>query len=113
MWYLRKFYGGKDGALPPTDPRILAMTPAQIELEFEHMNIDAKLQKGEAFEDDEFDEYDKSSDASDSLLSETPTFVAESDPRKGFEASNSNEQVNEEEWEEVEIDNLETQVDQP
>ena len=109
MWHLRKFYGGKDGVLPPTDPRILAMTPYQMELDFEHMMIDEKLRKGgESYEDDSFDAYDKESEDTDSLLSEDmPTFTEE-DSQKGQEEQPMNvETATSGEWEEVEIDNLE------
>ena len=102
MWELRKFYGGRTGALPPTDPRILAMTPEQVELEFEHMAYDQQLKKGEVFEDDEFAKYDESTEADDVLLSDTPT------PGRSVEVPNNVEISSiQDEWVDVEIDDHE------
>ena len=102
MWLLRKFYGGDGGALPPTDPRLLAMTPEQVELEFAHMQYDQQLKKGQTYEDDEFEDYDKETDADDSLLSEMPTLRMDAEPPKSVEIDNLPD-----EWEDVEIDDFE------
>ncbi|MGF6354074.1 hypothetical protein ABIE27_001984 [Paenibacillus sp. 4624] len=68
LWILRKYvYGG----LPPTDPRILAMTPEQIDLEFEHMEIDRKAKEGksEEYDDPEFDDWLNETEEEDGKLS--------------------------------------------
>ncbi|MGG1673515.1 hypothetical protein ACIFOE_23315 [Paenibacillus sp. NRS-1783] len=68
LWILRKYaYGG----IPPTDPRILAMTDEQIELEFAHMELDRKARDGksEEYDDPEFDEWEKEAEEADSKLS--------------------------------------------
>lgn len=68
LWILRKYvYGG----IPPTDPRVLAMTDEQIDLEFEHMENDRKARdgKGEEFDDPEFDEWAKETEEVDNKLS--------------------------------------------
>ncbi|MFS8214823.1 hypothetical protein [Paenibacillus sp. S29] len=59
------------GGLPPTDPRILAMTEEQIDLEFEHMEIDRKARDGksEEYEDPDFDEWARETEEMDSKLS--------------------------------------------
>jgi hypothetical protein len=111
MWILRKFYGGQGGALPPTDPRILAMTPEQIELEFEHMLLDrAEKGEGNVYTDDGYEDYDNDTDEVDNKLSDMPTFGREaSDPHAGqeYKLPKNAEISNEDEWEEVEIDRLE------
>ncbi|KAF6569101.1 hypothetical protein G9G53_22700 [Paenibacillus sp. EKM206P] len=68
LWLLRKYaYGG----VPPTDPRILAMTDEQIELEFAHLDLDRKARdgKGEDYDDPEFDEWENETEEADSKLS--------------------------------------------
>lgn len=68
LWILRKYvYGG----LPPTDPRILAMTPEQVELEFAHMAFDKKANSptAEEYNDDEFEQWNREIDEIDSKLS--------------------------------------------
>lgn len=73
-WYLRKFYAGNGGCLPPTDPRILALTPEQIDLEFTHMILDkeAKETNKQVYVDDDYDNYDEESEKRDSRTSEIP-----------------------------------------
>ena len=61
MWALRKFYGN----LPPTDPRILSMTPEQVELEFMHMVLDAEAKDGKVYTDPEYDKYDEETEIED------------------------------------------------
>lgn len=115
MWLLRKFYGGEGGCLPPTDPRILAMTPEQIELEFMHLEIDKRIKdggSGQYYVDDSYSEYDDESEDEDKNLSEIPTFGTEaSDPYKGMENSGLPKSVeindNPDDWEDVEIDDFE------
>lgn len=109
IWLLRKFYGGNGGALPPTDPRILAMTREQIELEFQHMLLDQNQKDGnqEYFVDEGFEDYDKETEDTDNRLSEMPKFGSEaSDPNKGVKdlPKPETEINNEDEWEDVEID---------
>lgn len=87
MWMLRKFYGGNGGAIPPTDPRLLAMTPELIELEFEHMSIDTqKKSGGEAYQDEGYEDYERESDSTDSLSTDTPEGYGgdNSDPHHGL-----------------------------
>lgn len=85
------------------------MTPYQIELDFEHMKIDAKRKNGgESYEDEGFDEYDKESEETDNLLSDMPTFGTEaSDPHKGLEELPKNVETGPGGWEDVEIDDSE------
>jgi hypothetical protein len=108
MWALRKFYGGQGGALPPTDPRILAMTPMQVNLEFEHIMLDQIAKGDKVYTDDDYEEYDNDTDEVDNKLSDMPTFGREaSDPYAGRENElpKSAEIDNEDEWVEVgEID---------
>lgn len=96
---LRRFYGGMNGALPPTDPRILALTAQQIDLEFELMRVDKARKEGnkEVFEDDTFDDYDKETEEVDSRLSDPvlPDEVPQTLPKTTTEYT-------ENEWEEVE-----------
>jgi hypothetical protein len=60
IWFLRKFYAGNGGVLPPTDPRILSMTKQQIDIEFEHIIIDkeerAKDDGNKVYVDDSYEE---------------------------------------------------------
>lgn len=99
MWELRKYYGGRNGALPPTDPRILAMTPELVELEFEHMAYDQQLKKGEVFEDDEYGKYEEETEADDMLLSDIPTLGMDVEVPAGVEIDSIQG-----EWVDVEID---------
>lgn len=56
MWILRKHYAGNGGVLPPTDPRLLAMTPEQIDLDIHHILLDKEEQGGgDVFMDDEYE----------------------------------------------------------
>lgn len=100
MWVLRKFYGGNGGCLPPTDKRVLSMTPEQIDLEFMHMIIDKRASdkaSGEvSYEDSDYENYDTKTTEDDSRLSDIPTFGSEVDPHHHEEK--------ESDWEDVEID---------
>lgn len=87
--------------MPPTDPRLLAMTPEQVELEFAHMQYEQQLKKGETFSDEGFEDYDKETDADDSLLSELPTLGMNAELPKSVEIDNLPD-----EWEDVEIDDF-------
>lgn len=104
LWNLRKFYGGNGGCLPPTDPRILNMTPEQIDLEFSHMLLDQKLKNGnkEVFEDAEYEGYDEDTDKFDSKLSDMPTFGSEVDPHHALTVKDQKE----DDWEDVETDDF-------
>lgn len=108
MWMLRKFYGGNGGALPPTDPRILAMTHEQIDYEFQHMLIDQEERgEGNAYQDDQYEQYDEDTDKVDDKLSDMPVYGREaSDPHAGMEMAlpKKAETIDENEWVEVEID---------
>lgn len=77
------------------------MTPEQIELEFEHMQYDQALKKGEVFEDEEFEKYDEETEADDRLLSDLPTLGQDVEGQlpKSVEINN-----NPGEWVDVEID---------
>jgi hypothetical protein len=100
MWTLRKFYAGNGGCLPPTDERILRMTPEQIDLEFAHIAIDRKIANkasgAVSYEDDEYDAYDEETDTNDSRLSDMPVFESEIDPYR--------RQEKEGDWVDVETD---------
>jgi|HigsolmetaAR203D_1030402.scaffolds.fasta_scaffold07435_4 hypothetical protein len=68
---LRKhLYGG----IPPTDPRILAMTDEQIELEFAHLELDQMLRNSakEIFTDPTYEEYEKQVEAEESGANSVP-----------------------------------------
>lgn len=73
------------------------------------MKYDAVLKKGEVYEDDEFENYDKESDENDSLLSDMPTLSEASDPHAGLQNElPKNVEINDpDEWEDVEIDDFE------
>lgn len=91
---LRKYvYGG----IPPTDPRILAMTDEQVDLEFEHLDIDAKIRNGkkEEYADPEFEAWNKEMDDTDSKLS------YEYDPPAGHGERPPIQDDNEEDWEDM------------
>jgi len=83
LWTLRKFYAGNGGCLPPTDPRILSMTPEQIDLEFTHMAVDQRLSDeasgNKVYEDAEYENYDKDTDDMDDKLSDMPKINYNSD----------------------------------
>jgi len=85
IWILRRFYAGGTGCLPPTDPRILAMTPEMVELEFAHIAIDRKLKDGdtEQYEDPDFDAYEKESEELDNRLSDDyiPDYISQVLPK--------------------------------
>lgn len=107
MWMLRKFYAGNGGALPPTDPRMLAMTPQQVELEFQHIMLDKAERGDNVYSDAGYDDYEKETDEVDSKLSDMPAYGKEAaDPHAGHVVvpSKQAEIHNEDEWEEVEID---------
>jgi hypothetical protein len=112
MWLLRKLYAGNGAVLPPTDPRILAMTDAQMEIEFEHFSIDAELRdkaskSEEQFEDEEFENYDKETDERDERLfweEEPDTGALPKTEHKVTVALPKSEKSNEGEWVDVEID---------
>lgn len=110
MWMLRKFYGGQGGAIPPTDPRFLAMTPEQIDYEFEHILLDkAEQGEGNSYTDEGFEEYDNETDEVDKKLSDMPVFGREaSDPHAGHEyvVPKSDVVINDDEWEDVEINDI-------
>lgn len=94
LWLLRKYYAGGKGALPPTDPRILSLTPEQIALEFERIEYDEKLKSNEGnhYEDEEYDKYDEESDAYD--RNSTDGVLATSEENNPIE-------VNYDEWDEI------------
>lgn len=114
MWLLRKLYAGNGGILPPTDPRILAMTEQQIDLEFEHFLLDkeeretASKEGKEQYEDDGYEDYDKETDEKDDRLFWEP-------PGRGNTVAHKTTvnlpkpeiKANEGEWEDVEIDDFE------
>lgn len=72
MWLLRKFYGGQGGAIPPTDPRLLAMTEAQIEVEFEHIILDREERDAASgnkrYTDESYDEEEAEEERVDARL---------------------------------------------
>lgn len=107
LWTLRKYvYGG----LPPNDPRILALTDEQIELEFGHMKLDNQLKSGnKEFEDEEFDKYDQESEEDDSKDYEATLFDEQAaiGPGAASEVKKSDERpYDPAEWEDIETDDL-------
>ena len=92
MWAVRKLYGN----MPPTDPRFLALTNEQIDLDMMHVMLDQQLRDGttEVYSDETFDEFDKETDEIDNKFTDIPTA---DDFRIGLSAT----EVNEDDWEEV------------
>ncbi len=75
-WWIRKLYN-----MPMTDPRYLALTPEQIELEWEHYKLDnPKMFPEDSYSDPEYDDWEKEQAQRDESVAE------------------------EEEWEEVELE---------
>jgi hypothetical protein len=105
LWILRKhIYGG----IPPTDPRILAMTDEQIDMEYAHVQYDKKMKEsnGKDFEDEEFDDYDKETEDDDSMLpDEADSLDADATSEVQYVPKNETKHVPED-WEDVEIDDL-------
>lgn len=96
LWILRKHvYNG----IPPTDPRVLAMTDEQIDLEYAHLELDRKLRdkNKEEFADPEYEQWDEEVNENDAKLSYE--YDAANPPAKQAEQ-------NEEDWEDVETDGL-------
>lgn len=91
------------------------MTPEQIELEYEHITYDNQLKKGgEVYEDDEYDAYDEETDKVDSRLSDMPMLEAEGDAKQREleqSLSKSIEKTKADDWEYVEIDELDSEED--
>lgn len=80
---MRKLYN-----LPPTDPRLHAMTEEQIDLEFEHYKLDhPELFKNETYSDPEYDQWEQEAIEQDSRITPSQTKLP----------------IDDEEWEEVEI----------
>lgn len=107
MWALRKFYGGQGGALPPTDPRILAMTEAQIDLELEHIRLDAeersKANGEQVYVDEDYEREEAEEERKDSKL-----FIEEKEENdfEGDDDLPKYENNDDDEWEDVEIDDF-------
>jgi hypothetical protein len=104
LWRLRKFYGGMSGALPPTDPRILAMTEQQIDLEFMHLLLD-KEERDEAsgtkvYSDDSYEAEEAEEERIDSKL-----FI-EDDFGEPIVLPKSENNDDEGEWEDIETDDF-------
>lgn len=96
---LRKFYAGAGGCLPPTDERILNMTPEQIDLEYEHIELDKALSKGtNVYADTEYKEYEAEVEAIDARLSDGHVSYKNQDRVKDLEKRDD--------WEDIEIDDF-------
>lgn len=107
LWILRKYYAGNSGCLPPNDPRIMALTEDQIELELAFIERERKLVKGygkEHFEDPEYDEFEKEIEEVDSQLSYEYEFPAEETDRTSEVEHHA---VSEDDWVDVETDDYE------
>jgi hypothetical protein len=99
LWWVRQLY-----QLPPTDPRLLAMTDEQIMLEREHYLIDHPELKKEMYRDPEYEEWERKAVAEDSKLN---TIRVNRPPEKSGAAKRHTEaeqSFNSDEWEDVEID---------
>jgi hypothetical protein len=104
MWILRKFYGN----LPPTDPRMLAMTPELIELEFAHMALDREnKEKGDTYTDEEYDEWDNETEQADTRGSEEERTSEEGYMPESYPVQAEND--SDEDWEDVETDDLDSE----
>lgn len=104
LWQVRKLYGGGT-PLPPTDPRILALTPEQIEIDLAHLLLDnPQLERGasdgKAAFDPEFAEYERKVDAEEREQALQMQLVPEEDlPFDQYEQETYDQQ-----WVDVEID---------
>jgi hypothetical protein len=105
MWTLRKFYAGNGGVLPPTDPRILAMTEAQIDIEMEHIRLDAeeraKAGKEQVYVDEDYEREEAEEERRDSKL-----FMDDDDDFDEEDPLPKSENDDDDEWEDVEIDDF-------
>jgi hypothetical protein len=101
MWVLRKYlYNG----IPPTDPRILAMTDELIDLEYAHMELDKQLKGGkEEYEDPDYEDYDKETDETDAQLSYEYDMPASEDVKP---TAIEPDEEDDGDWEDVETDDL-------
>jgi hypothetical protein len=109
LWALRKFYGGNGGALPPTDPRILSMTEAQIDIEFQHILLDREEREAAAgnkvYVDDDYEREEAEEARVDSLLYVEPD--EEPEEPEGFSEEvyvPDDESYSEEDWQDVDDD---------
>ena len=97
MWWVRKFY-----KLPPTDPRFLAMTTEQMELEWEHYLLDNPdiLKDSEQYKDPEYEKWEQEAAIEDHEMGVSEKRNA--NKNNGLVALDGNE-----DWEEVEIEIIE------
>lgn len=106
IWRLRKLYAGNGGVLPPTDPRILSMTEQQIDVELEHFLIDieekAKAEGRKTYVDESYDAEEEREELIDSKL------YVEGIDDLPKEESDEPEYRNDDddEWDDVEIDDI-------
>lgn len=95
---MRKLYN-----LPPTDPRFLAMTTEQIELEYQHFLLDnPELAKDEKYSDPDYDNWEQKAIKEDARIS-----VNEKGSAEKMRRTNEKEAIeshSNDEWEEVELD---------
>lgn len=97
LWQIRKLYGN----IPPTDPRFLALTREQIELDLIHNYLDHQTDgKENVYLDEDFEDFDKQSDEYDS---KTTDYYDMSQPynKPQQPIPPSVKDFTEEEWEEV------------
>ena len=98
MWWVRKLY-----QLPPTDPRFLALTPEQIEIEYEHFLLDHPELAKERYSDPEYDEWENTSAQEDAqIISDYTDEKGSVETYYGAYRQSGIEPSNE--WEDVEID---------
>lgn len=89
---MRKLY-----KLPPTDPRFLALTPEQIELEYEHFMLDHPELNKERYSDPEYDEWEEKTVEEDAQLTEIGSV-------ENYGANSPSRIESLHDWEDVEID---------
>lgn len=86
------------------------MTPEQIDLEFEHIKYDNVLKKGEVFEDDEYDSYDEETENVDSMIIDDDDIPMQ-EAKIDNNLPKSIEKEDTDEWDFVEIDEIESEED--
>ena len=59
LWLIRKLYAGNGGIIPPNDPRIMALTDEEIDLDLTHYMLDNPDKFAEVFTDSAFGDYEK------------------------------------------------------
>jgi hypothetical protein len=104
LWALRKIYAGNGGILPPTDPRILALTEQQIDIEFEHLLIDKEMRDKDSGNQVYVDESYEADEAEEERIDQKLFVEYEEDDFEAGIPLPKSEKSNDDEWVDVEID---------